>query len=369
MGGLRILITNNSLAARQGSELYVRDLATALLARGHTPIAYSPILGDVARELHAATIPVVDDLDRLAIPPDVIHGHHNLEAMTALCSFPRVPAVYFCHGWIPWEEAPPHFPRILRYVAVDQPCRDRLVFEHAIPAERVRVLFNFVDLNRFKPRGPLPVRPKRALVFSNSANEHTHLGAVRQACAREGIALDVIGAGAGKACERPEEVLGGYDIVFAKGRSALEALAVGAAVVLCDRAGVGPMVTTGELDRLRPLNFGIRALRDPVDPDALLREMAHYDPRDAAEVSRLVRATAGRDAVVDEIIALYQEVLAEQAGRGESDAYAEQRAVGAYLRWLSSLLKERDRLQTKRDPLHRFPLWRTLARAIARSGR
>src|SRR2546430_4332475 len=32
----------------------------------------------------------------------------------------------FCHGWLPWEETPPHFPRILRYVAVDHTCRDRL---------------------------------------------------------------------------------------------------------------------------------------------------------------------------------------------------------------------------------------------------
>lgn len=42
---LRILITNNTLANRAGSELYVRDLATALLDGGHTPIAYSTILG------------------------------------------------------------------------------------------------------------------------------------------------------------------------------------------------------------------------------------------------------------------------------------------------------------------------------------
>src|SRR5205809_375952 len=57
MGGLRILITNNSLAMRAGSELYVRDLATALLARGLTPIAYSTELGDVARELRAPRPP------------------------------------------------------------------------------------------------------------------------------------------------------------------------------------------------------------------------------------------------------------------------------------------------------------------------
>ena len=193
MGGLRILIINNSLAMRAGSELYVRDLATALLARGHTPIAYSTELGDVARELRAATVPVIDDLEALGAAPDLIHGQHHLETMTAILRFPGVPAIYVCHGWAPWQEAPPRSPRILRYVAVDHACRDRLVFEHGISEERVRVLFNFVDLERFAPRAPLPARPTRALVFSNAASERTHVGVLREACARAGIALDVVG--------------------------------------------------------------------------------------------------------------------------------------------------------------------------------
>jgi len=107
---MRILITNNTLDFRSGSELYVRDLAIALLKRGHIPIAYSTKLGDIAQEIRAATVPVIDNLDALAAPPDVIHGHHHLDTMTALLRFPGVPAVYFCHGWLPWEETPPRFP-------------------------------------------------------------------------------------------------------------------------------------------------------------------------------------------------------------------------------------------------------------------
>ncbi|HEY3136471.1 MAG TPA: glycosyltransferase [Blastocatellia bacterium] len=347
MGGLRILITNNTLGNRAGSELYVRDLGIALLRRGHTPIAYSTSLGEVARDLRAATIPVIDDLDLLATPPDIIHGHHHLDTMTALLRFPGVPAVYFCHGWIPWEEAPPRFPRILRYVAVDHTCRDRLVFEHAIPENRVRVLLNFVDLERFKPRAPLPIRPRLAVVFSNQANEYTHPGPVRQACARFGITVDVIGLSAGNACARPEEVLGNYDIVFAKARAALEALAVGAAVVLCDETGAGPMVTTDELDRLRPLNFGIRTLRNPLDADVLAAEIARYDPADAAEVSRRIRASAGLDTAVDEIISLYQEVISEYASASEDNADDEQHAASRYLRWLTPDLKRVHTLEAR----------------------
>ncbi|MDQ2936824.1 MAG: glycosyltransferase [Acidobacteriota bacterium] len=175
---MRILITNNGLSSRAGSELYVRDLAIGLLARGHTPVAYSSDLGDVAEEIRAANVPVVNTLEGLP-PPDVIHGQHHLDTMVALLHFPGVPAIYVCHGWLPWEELPPRFPRILRYVAVDHVCRDRLV-ERRITDDRIRVLLNWVDLERFKPRPPLPERPKRALVFSNHATEQNSISAVRK---------------------------------------------------------------------------------------------------------------------------------------------------------------------------------------------
>lgn len=360
MGGLRILITNITLATRTGTETYVRDLATALLDRGYTPMVYSPDLGPIARELRDAAVTVVDNLRALATLPDLIHGHHNLPTITALLRFPGVPAVFFCHDSRAWHDSPPRFPPILKYVAVDLACRDRLVRRHGIPEDRVRVLPNFVDLKRFKPRGPLPVRPLRAVVFSNYASEQTYLKAVRTACDRAGITLEVVGAAAGNPCERPEAMLGRYDLVFAKGRCALEALAVGAAVILCDVPGGGPMVTTVELDRLRGLNFGRAALRGPVYSGAVGREIARYDPQDAAEVSRRIRESAGLDAAVDEIVSLYQEALAEHVGRGEYDGNVQERAA-AYLQLLGF------RLLRRYDPIKYrlvLPAYRRLRRLL-----
>ncbi len=112
---LRILMTNNTLDQPAGSELYLRDLAQSLMRRGHFPVAYSQTLGPVADRLRAATIPVVDDLRDLSAVPDVIHGQHHLETMTAALRFPQVPVTYTCHGWIPWQEWPPVFPNILHY--------------------------------------------------------------------------------------------------------------------------------------------------------------------------------------------------------------------------------------------------------------
>jgi glycosyltransferase involved in cell wall biosynthesis len=376
---LRILITNNTLANRAGTELYVRDLAIGLLERGHEPIAYSTRLGDVAQDIRGAGVLITDNLNTLGESPDIIHGHHHLDTMTALLHLPSTPAIYVCHGSTPWEEAAPRFPRILRYLAVDQACRDRLVIEHAIQPERIRVVLNFVDLDRFKPRAQLPPHPRRALIFSNQANEYTHTSAVRLACERAGIALNVVGNAVGNVCAEPESLLGNYDIVFAKGRAALEALAVGAAVVLCDAVGAGPMVTTQNVAELRPLNFGIRALREPLSPEVLSQAIVRYDPIDAARVSGFIRANAGRDAVIDELLSLYQEVIDEHRQTSDRDVDSEQKAAAVYLRELSPRLYQRDQamqelavkeaeLETTRTQLgliENSRSWRLIRRYIA----
>ncbi len=347
---MKVLFTNNTLRWRAGSELYTLDLARRLLARGHRPIAFSTSLGPVAEELRRATIPVVDDLAKLSEPPDIIHAQHHFEAMIALLHFPGVPALFVCHGWLPWEETPLLFPRIVRYVAVDGPTLDRLELEAGIPAGRIERFLSFVDLDRFRPRPPLPERPARALVFSNQAREESFLPAVREACSRRGIALDVAGLAAGRVIDRPEEVLPAYDLVFAKARCALEALAVGNAVVLCDHTGSGPLVASSELDRLRPLNFGIRTLREPLSPEALGREIDRYDPADAARVSARIREEAGLDASVDRYLDLYARILAEHQGR-PSSPLEESRAAAAYVRWLDVQVKQCHDLALERHNL------------------
>ena len=338
---LRVLITNNTFADRAGSELYAKDLAIGLLHRGHTPIAYSTRLGTVAEELREATVPVVDDLNSVAVTPDIIHGQHHVETMSALMHFPDVPAVYFCLGWSPWEEKPPRFPRIRHYVVVDDVCRDRLVYQEGIAEEKISIIRNCVDLNRFKTRPKLPEKPKRALVYSNYAGEGNQLRTIREACARVGIAVDVIGLENGNPSTEPESILGRYEVVFAKGRSAFEAMAAGAAVIVCDYAGVGPMVTTSEFDWLKRMNFGLRALSNTASSDDIARELTRYDPRDAAQVTRRIRASSGLEAALDDLETVYEKVLTEHRTRdGNNHPEAEARAIAEYLRNLAFHIRQ-----------------------------
>jgi hypothetical protein len=91
------------------------------------------------------------------------------------------------------------------------------------------------------------------------------------------------------------------------------------------------------------LNFGIRTLREPLSAKRLISEIQKYDPSDAMEVSRRVRASAGRDFVLDELICLYEDVIAEYESRrrGEDDGNAEGRATARYLRHLKTDITDR----------------------------
>lgn len=350
---MRILLTNNTLAGRAGSELYVRDLAIALMKRGHFPMAYSTVLGEVAEELRRATVPVVDDLDALNVAPDLIHGQHHLETTIAALRFPGVPVVHVCHGWLPWEELPPVLPNIKRYIAVDDLCRERLLTSKGIAATRVDVHLNFVDLDRFKLRPPLPKKPESALIFSNYASENAMLAAIRGACHRFGIGrIDVVGGSSGNSVANPEDLLGKYDVVFAKARCALEAMASGCAVIVADYAGLGGLVTTENAARMRRLNFGARTMQNArIDEENILRELSLFDAENARRVSEWIRADADMTAAVTRWIALYRETLAnEPLSGGDERAALYEAQLGAasdYLRWLSPIVKARNETEQR----------------------
>jgi hypothetical protein len=333
--GLCVLITNAFIENWSGSELYVRDLAVELVKRGHKPVVYSPRIGKLAEEFARKSIPVIKDLGALEIVPDLIHGQHHLETMTALARFPRTPAVFFCHGWLPWEESPPFHPRLLHYVTVSEALRDRLVYECGVPAEKITTILNSVDLDRFRPRSPLPEVPKRALVFNSQASAANILEPVRQACAQQGVQVDVMGYGSGNPSYHPEDQLGSYDLIFGVGRAALESLAVGAAVICCSQEGVGPMVSTQNLDWLRRNNFGIRILTRPLGAAVLSSEIRCYDPVDALKVSQAVRAAAGLNEMVERILAVYTSAMNSYAENPGCDQAAESLAYAVYLKGIS----------------------------------
>lgn len=305
---VRVLITSLSLWPRSGSVMYVRDLALELKRQGHDPQVFSSRHGDVANELRDAGIPVESTLLRFSQPPDIIQGHHYVPTLVAARHWATVPVISVCHNHVGADDRTPFHPAIRRYYGVSRVCVARQLRE-GVPVNRAALLPNFVDTLRFAPRGPLPARPRRALLFSNYAHADTQLPAVAAACDRTGLQLDVIGISAGNPVGAPERELPKYDVVFAKAKAAMEAMAVGPAVILCDYAGVGPLVTTRNFDNLRPLNFGYEALRFPLRAEHLMQQIARYDSDDAALVRDRVRSTAALDRFVVALVDIYRQVI------------------------------------------------------------
>lgn len=324
---LRVLITNIWLDSPGSSQSTVRDLAIGLLARGHHPIVYSPCLGALAAEIEARGVVVSDNLAKIGEIPDIIHGHHFTPTGEAIIRFPDTPVFFMRHSWQNPYEKLPRFPQIIQYAGVDESCRDRLVDIEGIAENKVVLLPYGVDLTRVPLRTrALELRPQRALAFSKF---NSHLPVLRGACQRAGLEYAELGKGADRLVSHPEHELGKFDVVFASGRCALEALCAGSAVICCDAQGWGGLVTSANYEHFRRNNFGVRILTDALNVDNALAEIHKFDRDDAVLVSTKAREESDLNKWLDAVETVYFDIIENFS---EMDAEIYRRSVLEFLR-------------------------------------
>lgn len=63
---------------------------------------------------------------------------------------------------------------------------------------------------------------------------------------------------------------------------------------------------------MRPLNFGFKALQEPLHPQNIIRQIRRYDAQNAARVRDLLRSIAGLDRAAKELVDVYQQIIEEQ---------------------------------------------------------
>jgi hypothetical protein len=332
---VRVLLGICVMTSRSGAELFVRDVALALNRRGHSVIVYAPIMGDMVDELRVQSITCVTDLGNVATAPDIIIGNTQIETVQCLAQFPGIPAISICHDRVAEHGAPPRFSRIGCYVAVDANCAERLTLEHGISPAQVSIIQNGVDLRRFTPRSPLPERPRTAAIFSNYATHEGPAQSIARACAAEGIALEIVGMQSGNQATNPEEILHRFDLVFAKARCAIEAMAVGCSVIVLEEAqGMAGMVTSANVADWRLWNFGRRLLvRHAIDETRVRHEIRSYSPTDAAAVSTYIRNHASLDSTVEAL-----ERMAIQALQTRAEPIPPEREVREFARYVQDFL-------------------------------
>ncbi|SHJ70767.1 hypothetical protein SAMN02745194_03182 [Roseomonas rosea] len=313
---LTVLLTNITLGGRTGSEILTRNIALGLRRQGHRPIVYSPVHGPLVDELRLASVPVAADIREITRDVDIVHGHHTPTAATAAVRFSHRPALFLCQDFRQWHDIPPVLPNILKNLVVSSALVDRLSVECGVPEERIALMLNPVDTRRFTPGEPLPAAPKKAALF---AKGRSYVEAVREACQRRGLALTIFGSAVGQLSDAPEKVMPHFDIVFASGLTAMEAMACGRAVIVCDPRGLAGMCTTERLPRFRQWNFGLGVLDQPLTADCLAAELDRYDAGDAALAADRLRAEAGLDDYIERLVAIYRETIATFDGTRTND--------------------------------------------------
>ena len=340
---MKVLITNHRLRHRGGSELFTLEIARALAARGQEVCVFSTVDGEVSRAIEKDGIRFVTEPDQCLFTPDIIHGQHHLEAMAAVAAWPGVPAIFHMHGYGPGEEVPPLHPRILKYFG-NAP---RMVWWIArvceVPEAEVGVIRNFFDPARYRTVRAPEEKTGRALVYLNNlSRESESFLELEKACREAGLELDGLGTNFPKTTETPEDVLPGYDLVFAGGRSAIEAMACGCASIPITRETMGERVHPGNFDAFRDMNY-CADLNDPkIDASRALEEIRRIDPSETTQVSGRIRNEDTLDVTVDALVDEYSKIIDRFAKRPPTDPGAEFRAMARYLCWTAAHVKDAD---------------------------
>jgi hypothetical protein len=305
---MRILIFHEDLTKLTGGEVNTRDWALGLKARGHKVVVFTHRLGTLAEEIRNLGVAVVNDPSSISDVPDIMLGFgvHSVAALAA--RFPESPIIQVAQYFDHWTTYPCPVPQVVLHIAVDEINAEMLVNEFGTPRDRVRIVYNAVDLTRLPARKqPLSAKPARAFVFAKQDSGYTDV--LRAACASRNIQIDFAGHWIGRPIDNPLAVTVNYDIVFGSARTAIEGAVGGAAVIVADYRGFAGLLTTANLEHFRKNNFGRELLTRPFDIQAVCAEIDAYDPADATAVSQIMNDSAGLDRQLDRFESIFEEAI------------------------------------------------------------
>jgi hypothetical protein len=345
---MRILLTNHELAQRTGTEVLTAELAFGLRARGHEVAVFTWRPGALAERINDGGVPVVADPRRVPFVPEVIHGQHHLTTMAALTAWPDVPGLYFCHGVRPFDEQPPRHTRLHRYLSMAAINNGWLAATAGVAPDRVATVPNWFDPARFRAMDAVAAEgafaaADRAALFNNRIGPGPLFEALAAGCAQQGLGLVGIGRGFDSATDSPETELRKYAVVFATGRSALEAMACGCSVIPLDAvAGLGSLVTPENFDEQRDRNWCVYQHPVEVTAEAVTAQLARRSSSSSAAVTRRVRTELTLDQAVRALESHYDHVVALPTTKDEAGVMGEREALVDYFSFLAARTHECD---------------------------
>jgi hypothetical protein len=337
---VKVLLTNNALGDRGGSESYLETIAHGLRRLEHEPVFFSPRLGEVAASLRRAGFVVTDDVSEVPADIDVIHGQHVPAVAAIRTRFASTPLLFATHSWFVPIEDPVSALSASAFLAFNDFTAERLSAHAATSGKPIHRLTQPVDISfRDHARVPIASESPRAVAVSRSQNRS--LAQIEAACAQLGIPLEQVGVADTESPDARVEIFAA-DIVFAIGRSAVEAMAAGRAVFVMDESTVGGWITRASYQGFERDGFtGFGGDTSDEDLGAILKR---YSPDLGREARRLAVRHHAVQKHAAQLVAIYQSIGADQPRGHVVDSVAslaaenmslESRAVAA--EWASSI--------------------------------
>src|SRR5262245_32653881 len=163
---ISVLLVTIQLIGRSGTEVVCYETAHGLRKRKYDVSIYTRHAGPLAKKLLSEGFQVFTDLAEFPSVPAVIQANQSDPLLDAVAKFPDVPVISICHDAVTWFSEPVDLPTIRRHVAVDLACRARIAKRIPHFAERIELLQNAVELDRFLFRPTFYVRRRIALHLS-----------------------------------------------------------------------------------------------------------------------------------------------------------------------------------------------------------
>jgi hypothetical protein len=175
-----------------------------------------------------------------------------------------------------------------------------------------------VDTDRMAPPGDTRARPRHAVILGNYPER---VEIVREAWEPHGVKVTYVGGR--HARFDIARALEGVDIVVAKSRAALDAMACGRAVYLYDLFGGDGWVTAKTYPAMEQDHFAGQATDRVIGVDELERDLADYDPgMGMANRDLVLQNHAARAHTIDFVLAVTA-ALADK--RGSTDRHEDVR--------------------------------------------
>ncbi len=152
----------------------------------------------------------------------------------------------------------------------------------------------------------------------------------------------------------PEVVLPEYDIVLASGRSAVEAMASGCAVLPISPSSCLDLVDPSNFDLFQSQNFSPKLSAGHFNAQAIINAISSYDPGRVAAVTATVRSKCALDAAVDVLESLYMKTVkefSEQCSPPSTGHIDELRALTNYIQSIMPMVRDRERLLVENHDL------------------